>query len=169
MSNRNSHQSTGGQQHSLVVANNEAPNSVISSFIRAHIESSPDPNHLDYSQVFSYFLLKEFRLQMNKTWSEHDPTHSLSNFLQYTTGSDDFDTKDSLLPSSSSGDDPNTNTSARVIAQFYGLLTSSIEGNIKTFCMQIPNIFSERISPEDLDLLFQNSCLELFMLRVAYR
>lgn len=104
-----------------------------------------------------------------KTWSEHDPTHNYSNFLQYTTGSDDFDTKDSLLPSSSSGDDPNTNTSARIIAQFYGLLTSSIEGNIKTFCMQIPNVFSERISTEDLDLLFQNSCLELFMLRVAYR
>ena len=63
MSNRNSHPSTGGQQHSLVVANNEAPpNSVISSFIRAHIESSPDPNHLDYSQVFWYFLFKDFRL-----------------------------------------------------------------------------------------------------------
>ena len=104
-----------------------------------------------------------------KIWSKHDPTHNFSNFLQYTTGSDDFDTKDSLLPSSSSGEDPNTSTSARVIAQFYGLLTSSIEGNIKTFCMQIPNVFSERISPEDLDLLFQNSCLELFMLRVAYR
>ena len=52
MSNRNSHPSTGGQQNSLAVANNEAPpNSVVSSFIRAHIESSPDPNHLDYSQV----------------------------------------------------------------------------------------------------------------------
>merc|ERR1719242_1650948 len=39
MSNRNSHPSTTAQQHSLAVANNEAPNGVISSFIRAHIES----------------------------------------------------------------------------------------------------------------------------------
>ena len=79
MSNRNSHPSTGGQQHSLVVANNEAPNSVISSFIRAHIESSPDPNHLDYSQVFSCSVLKEFRLQMNKK-KTHNP-----NMTQHTT------------------------------------------------------------------------------------
>ena len=120
--------------------------------------------------ILRYYLFPFETLQAKwKIWSEPDPTHNFSNFLQYTTGSDDFDTKDSLLPSSSSGDDPNTNTSARIIAQFYGLLTSSIEGNIKTFCMQIPNVFSERISPEDLDLLFQNSCLELFMLRVAYR
>ena len=74
MSNRNSHQSTGGQQHSLVVANNEAPNSVISSFIRAHIESSPDPNHLDYSQVLYYFLLLAI---VHET---HDP-----NMAQHTT------------------------------------------------------------------------------------
>ena len=60
-------------------------------------------------------------------------------------------------------------TSARNIAQFYGLLTSSIEGNIRNFCNRIPNVFSEPISPADIEMLFQNSCLELFMLRLAYR
>ena len=45
------HQSTGMQQHSLLVAANEDQNSLISALLRAHIESSPDPNHLDYSQV----------------------------------------------------------------------------------------------------------------------
>ena len=48
------HQSTGMQQHSLLVAANEDQNSLISALLRAHIESSPDPNHLDYSQVLCY-------------------------------------------------------------------------------------------------------------------
>ena len=46
-----SHQSAGMQQHSLLVVTNEDQNSLISALLRAHIESSPDPNHLDYSQV----------------------------------------------------------------------------------------------------------------------
>ena len=46
-----SHQSTGMQQHPMVAATSEAQNSLISALIRTHIESSPDPNHLDYSQV----------------------------------------------------------------------------------------------------------------------
>jgi len=45
------HQSAGMQQHSLLVATNEDQNSLISALLRVHIESSPDPNHLDYSQV----------------------------------------------------------------------------------------------------------------------
>ena len=87
--------------------------------------------------------------------------------IQYTPNSEDFDTKDGLLTSTSSGGE--SNASARTVAQFYGLLTSSIEGNIRNFCNHIPNVFSEAISPADLDMLFQNSCLELFMLRLAYR
>ena len=45
------HQSAVMHQHSLHVATNDDQNSLISALLRAHIESSPDPNHLDYSQV----------------------------------------------------------------------------------------------------------------------
>ena len=92
--------------------------------------------------------------------------------MQYTPSAEDFDTKDGLLSGSSSSageSGTNSTTSARNIAQFYGLLTSSIEGNIRNFCNRIPNVFSDAISPADIELLFQNSCLELFMLRLAYR
>ena len=92
--------------------------------------------------------------------------------MQYTPSAEDFDTKDGLLSGSSSAageSGSNSTTSARNIAQFYGLLTSSIEGNIRNFCNRIPNVFSDAISPADIELLFQNSCLELFMLRLAYR
>ena len=92
--------------------------------------------------------------------------------MQYTPNAEDFDTKDGLLSGSSSSageSGTNSTTSARNIAQFYGLLTSSIEGNIRNFCNRIPNVFSDSISPADIELLFQNSCLELFMLRLAYR
>ena len=46
-----SHQSI--PQHSMLTTTtaNEAQNTVISALLRSHIESSPDPNHLDYSQV----------------------------------------------------------------------------------------------------------------------
>ena len=46
-----SHQSTGMQHIATLSATNEAQNNVISVLVRTHIESSPDPNHLDYSQV----------------------------------------------------------------------------------------------------------------------
>ena len=52
-----SHPSAGIQQHSMLTTTaNEAQNTVISALLRSHIESSPDPNHLDYSQVFSQEL-----------------------------------------------------------------------------------------------------------------
>ena len=51
LSNPN-HQSPGIQQHSMLTTTNDDQNTVISALLRSHIESSPDPNHLDYSQVF---------------------------------------------------------------------------------------------------------------------
>ena len=53
-----SHPSAGIQQHSMLTTTaNEAQNTVVSALLRSHIESSPDPNHLDYSQV----LIQELR------------------------------------------------------------------------------------------------------------
>ena len=53
-----------------------------------------------------------------------------------------------------------------MIAQFYALLTSSIEV-IRRFCERIPGIGD--ICASDRELLFQSACLELFVLRLAYR
>ena len=44
-----SHQSALMQP--MLATSNEAQNSLIASLLRSHIESSPDPNHLDFSQV----------------------------------------------------------------------------------------------------------------------
>ena len=50
----NHHQQSPGVQHSLAAAATDAQNSQISALLRTHIESSPDPNNLDYSQVLQY-------------------------------------------------------------------------------------------------------------------
>nr|XP_018912910.1 PREDICTED: LOW QUALITY PROTEIN: nuclear receptor subfamily 4 group A member 1 [Bemisia tabaci] len=57
-------------------------------------------------------------------------------------------------------------TEAEKIMQFYTLLTTSIDV-IKLFVEKIPG-FSD-LCPEDQELLFQSACLELFVLRLAYR
>ena len=102
-----------------------------------------------------------------------------SQFLSNLASEEDFDSKDGLLLATvdnngsmaasavAVGDSP---TSSRVIiSQFYDLLTGCIEGNIRKFCARVPSIFSEVLSPNDADLLYQNACLELFILRLSYR
>lgn len=69
--------------------------------------------------------------------------------------SDEMDTKDALL-----------SHEAAKIQQFYNLLTSSID-IIRIFCDKIPGI--HELTHGDRDLLFQSACLELFVLRLAYR
>jgi hypothetical protein len=69
--------------------------------------------------------------------------------------SDDLDTKDALM-----------SHEAAKIQQFYNLLTSSID-IIRMFCEKIPGI--HELTPNDRELLFQSACLELFVLRLAYR
>ena len=55
---------------------------------------------------------------------------------------------------------------AAKIQQFYNLLTNSID-IIRIFCEKIPGI--HELTSNDRDLLFQSACLELFVLRLAYR
>jgi len=69
--------------------------------------------------------------------------------------SDDLDTKDALM-----------SHEAAKIQQFYNLLTNSID-IIRMFCEKIPGI--HELTPNDRELLFQSACLELFVLRLAYR
>ncbi len=76
-------------------------------------------------------------------------------WLQFVDLSASEDTKDGLLSSE-----------AVKIQQFYDLLTSSIDV-IKAFCDKIPGM--GEICASDKDLLYQSACLELFVLRLAYR
>ncbi|XP_040568689.1 nuclear receptor subfamily 4 group A member 1 isoform X3 [Lepeophtheirus salmonis] len=101
------------------------PVSLITALVRAHIDTSPDMNNLDYSQ-----------------------------FVE-TSIEDERDSKENMLANE-----------AIKIGQFYHVLTSSIEV-IRNFCERIPGI--SELSLNDRDLLFQTSCLELFVLRLAYR
>ena len=55
---------------------------------------------------------------------------------------------------------------AAKINQFYTLLTSSIDV-IRIFCNKIPGV--TELTHNDRELLFQSACLELFILRLAYR
>ncbi|KAJ8966392.1 hypothetical protein NQ317_019428 [Molorchus minor] len=57
-------------------------------------------------------------------------------------------------------------TEAEKIQQFYTLLTTSVDV-IKNFADKIPGF--QEIFVEDRELLFQSACLELFVLRLAYR
>ncbi|CAB4065710.1 NR4A2 [Lepeophtheirus salmonis] len=101
------------------------PVSLITALVRAHIDTSPDMNNLDYSQ-----------------------------FVE-TSIEDERDSKENMLANEAIKSD-----------NFYHVLTSSIEV-IRNFCERIPGI--SELSLNDRDLLFQTSCLELFVLRLAYR
>jgi nuclear receptor subfamily 4 group A protein 2 len=52
------------------------------------------------------------------------------------------------------------------VRQFYGVLSSSLDC-IRCFCDRVPGI--GELSQTDRELLFQSACLELFVLRLAYR
>ncbi len=52
------------------------------------------------------------------------------------------------------------------VRQFFTLLTSCIDV-IKAFAEKIPGFCD--LCKEDQDLLFQSACLELFVIRFAYR
>ena len=77
-------------------------------------------------------------------------------FLQYVDwSSEEQDVKDAMI----------TNETAKVQLLF-GLLSSSIE-MIRRFCERIPGI--SELCSNDKDILFYSACLELFILRTAYR
>ena len=57
LTNAVNHHQSSGVQNSLAAIAAGAQNSQISALLRTHIESSPDPNNLDYSQVFRHFLV----------------------------------------------------------------------------------------------------------------
>ena len=69
--------------------------------------------------------------------------------------SEEQDVKDAMI----------TNETAKVQLLF-GLLSSSIE-MIRRFAERIPGI--SELCSNDKDILFYSSCLELFILRTAYR
>ena len=77
-------------------------------------------------------------------------------FFQYVDwSSEEQDVKDAMI----------TNETAKVQLLF-GLLSSSIE-MIRRFCERIPGI--SELCSNDKDILFYSACLELFILRTAYR
>jgi nuclear receptor subfamily 4 group A protein 2 len=65
-----------------------------------------------------------------------------------------------------STDDNDGKCEAESIPQFYNILMSSLEV-IHMFAEKIPG-FTE-LDKSDQSLLFQSACLELFVLRMAYR
>ena len=76
--------------------------------------------------------------------------------LQFIDNSaEELETKDALMANE-----------AVKIQQFYNLLTTSIDV-IRTFCEKIPGI--GEINQSDRELLFQAACLEMFVLRMAFR
>lgn len=63
-------------------------------------------------------------------------------------------------------DERDNRTDAECVQQFYAILMSSLEV-IRVFADKIPG-FAE-LDKHDQSLLFKSACLELFVLRLAYR
>lgn len=157
--------STPHQQHQHEVSCSSSPNSppisLMTALVRAHVDSSPDVANYDYSSV----------CRIHKTFAhltEIDfffftkPNH----FLQY------IEMKVSDMPSRQSSSSDATSSpepglvKADQVRQFFGLLTCCID-LIKLWAEKIPG-FSD-LCAEDQDLLFQSACLELLVIRLAYR
>ena len=143
------------------------PVSLMSALLRAYLDSNPDTNNLDYSQVSKELSVEFCNFLRIGTLSLETIIFSVYSFmyhnriivlssLQYVNWtSEEQDVKDAMI----------TNEAAKVQLLF-GLLTSSIE-MIRRFYERIPGI--AELSSNDKDILFYSASLELFILRTAYR
>ena len=132
------------------------PVSLMSALLRAYLDSNPDTNNLDYSQVSILQIFTYWYLALrNNNFSVYSYIIVLSSLQYVNWTSEEQDVKDAMI----------TNEAAKVQLLF-GLLTSSIE-MIRRFYERIPGI--AELSSNDKDILFYSASLELFILRTAYR
>jgi nuclear receptor subfamily 4 group A protein 2 len=117
------------------------PVSTITALVRAHVDTTPDLANLDYRLV-SVLIIDSLILIVT-----HFP---IDLFLKFKESSDLSE----------------KNCGPEYISQFYSILMSSLDV-IHSFAEKIPG-FAD-LDKSDQSLLFQSACLELFVLRMAYR
>jgi len=108
---------------------NSPPVSMMTALVRAHADTWPDTNSLDYSW-YAEPVKGGVEMTGNSTPQPTDPV--------------DMDQ----------------------VRQFFSLLTSCLDV-IKAWAVKVPG-FTE-LCKEDQELLFQSACLELLVIRLAYR
>lgn len=125
------------------------PVSLMTALVRAHVDTSPEVASYDYSSVSCRSIFRFADLYCSKRivfWQ-----------LQYKEANTNESGGDSPLP---------VDVKAEQVRQFFALLASCID-IIKAWAEKIPGFCD--LCPEDQDLLFQSACLELLVIRLAFR
>ena len=133
---------------------NSPPVSMMTALVRAHADTWPETANLDYSWV------SQNHNSIIAIYSVLTIFSCIFEWWQYA------ESVKGGIEMGCNSPQPTDPVDTEQVRQFFSLLTSCLDV-IKAWALKVPG-FTE-LCKEDQELLFQSACLELLVIRLAYR